>query len=107
MFDEDDVIFEYGDDDAIRDGVLVRVKTLGITPGAIDIMTTGVFESFTYKNANNEEIVDIPKVKELLSYAESEMRKKNDRFYAIKHKGQEYFIGQNETAFTIMLPEEY
>ncbi len=101
FWDGAEVIDAYTDDDAIADGQLVELKALGLGYKAIDKATSGVLGLYREEEYKT-------RLQELIDAAEAKIASsKNDYFYSIKHGGREFFVEQNETAYTILLPEEH
>lgn len=77
------------------------MKTLGLRYKAVDKATSGIlalYKEDEYKT----------KLQALIEAAEAKIAgSKNDYFYSINHEGRQFFIEQNETAYTILLPEEH
>jgi hypothetical protein len=105
--DDMPIVYKYTDEDGIEDGILVKLWTLGITSKKIDIVTTGVIELFKVSEGENGAQYDISELQKLIAYSEGVMVTKKDWFYSIVWEGKKFFVAQNETGYTIMLPSEY
>lgn len=105
--DDMPIVYKYTDEDGIEDGILVRLWTLGINSKKIDIATIGVIELFKISEGENGAQYDLTKLQKLIAYSEGTMATKKDWFYSIVWGGKKFFVAQNETGYTIMLPSEY
>jgi hypothetical protein len=105
--DDMPIVFKYTDEDAIEDGVLVRLWTLGITSRKINIATIGVIELFKVSEGKNGAQYDLSRLQKLVAHSENAMAAKKDWFYSIVWEGKKFFVAENETGYTILLPSEY
>ncbi len=105
--DDMPIIVKYTDEDGIEDGILVRLWALGITSKKINIVTTGVLELFKVSKDENGVQYDISKLQRLISHSEKTMEAKKDWFYSVVWEGKKFFVAENETGYTILLPSEY
>lgn len=105
--DDMPIIAKYADEDGIEDGVLVRLWTLGIASKKINIATVGVVELFKVSEGENGAHYDISRLQKLVAYSENAMAAKKDWFYSIVWEGKKFFVAENETGYTILLPSEY
>ena len=108
LFDEDDVICRYTQEQATEDGVLVVV---GRCDNQKIIFTTNLFSDCSYKDEDGENRVDIEELKRIIEKGLSMLkeRDKEDTKYMrlrVIEKNRIWVIW-NAEGFTFMKPEDY
>lgn len=113
FFTEDDIIFQYTDEEAIEDGILVKLERAGKPMSRyIRIATTNLLVSCGYME---DDQLNIPNVLDLIIQCHSIMIKGKtcDWFYSgdielPSGEKQKVFIEKNGAGgYTVMLPEDH
>ena len=108
LFDEDDVIYRYTQDEAIEDGILVVV---GRCNNQKIIFTTNLFSDYTCEDEDGKNRVDIEKLKRTIEKGLSMLKEqdKEDTSYMrlrVIEKNKIWVIW-NAEGFTFMKPQDY
>lgn len=108
LFNKEDVIYEYTQEQAIDDGVLVVV---GRCNNQKVIFTTNLFSDYTCEDKDGVDAVDIEKLKRTIEKGLSMLKKrdKEDTEYMrlrVIEKNRIWVIW-NAEGFTFMKPEDY
>ena len=113
FFTEDDIISQYTDEDAIEDGILVKLERSGKPLSRyIKLATTNLLVSCEYLV---DDQLNIPNIRDLITQCHSIMIKGTESrgFYSgdielPSGEQQKVFIEQNNSGgYTVMLPEDH
>jgi len=109
MFEKEDIVFDYSDEQAIDDGVLVDLRKFSRT---ITKATSNLLDSMGYIK---EDMVNVANLMDLIHQCVNRIAKDSgkDWFYKIRiefpdgSKGFVFCAGNEDGRYTVMLPEDY